>query len=218
MRLPKLAIENHQFTIILVILLILYGLVSFMTMPRSEDPQVSPAASSVYIIYPGATPEDMEELIVDPIEEVLNELEDIKHIKSSSGDGFAAVVIQFLSGSDPDDKYSDVVQKVNSIRNDLPRDIFKLEIQKWTISDVQILQLALMSDSASYRKLEKEAKRLKKDLERVGGIRKINIWAYPEQEIRISVDLQRMAQNRISLNQVMGSIQAANQNIPGGIC
>ena len=62
MQLPKLAIENHQFTIILVILLILFGVVSFLTMPRSEDPQVSPPASSIVVIYPGATPEDMEEL------------------------------------------------------------------------------------------------------------------------------------------------------------
>ena len=63
----------------------------------------------------------MEELIVDPIEEVLNELEDIKHIKSISADGFAAINIEFTSGSDPDDKYSDVVQKVNSIRNNSAR-------------------------------------------------------------------------------------------------
>ncbi len=216
MRLPRLAIENHQFTIILIILLVLFGLVSFITMPRSEDPQVSPAASSIFIIYPGATPEDMEELVVEPIEEVLNELEDIKHIKSRALDGFAVVNIEFLSGSDPDDKYSDVVQKVNSIRSILPANILNLETQKWSVSDVQILQLALMSDSSSYRQLEKEADRLKKDLEKVGGIKKVKIWAYPEQEIRISIDLQRMAQNRISLNQVIGSIQAANQNIPGG--
>ena len=81
---------------------------------------------------------------------------------------------------------------------------------------MQILQLALMSDSSSYRLLEKEADRLKKEFEKVGGIKKVKIWAYPEQEIRISVDLQRMAQNNLSLNQVMGAIQAANQNIPGG--
>ena len=123
MRLPKLAIENHQFTIILIVLLVLFGLVSFVTMPRSEDPQVSPAASTVFVIYPGATPEDMEELVLDPIEEVLNELEDIKHIKSRAEDGMALVNIEFLSGSDPDEKYSDVVQKVNSIRSSLPDNI-----------------------------------------------------------------------------------------------
>jgi len=216
MHLPKLAIENHQFTIILVVLLVLFGLVSFVTMPRSEDPQVSPAASTVFVIYPGATPEDMEELILDPIEEVLNELEDIKHIKSRAEDGMALVNIEFLSGSDPDEKYSDVVQKVNSIRSSLPDNIVTLEIQKWTISDVQILQLALMSDSVSYRELEKEADRLKKLLETTNGVKKVKLWAFPVQEIRISLDLQKMAQNHISLNHVIGAVQSANQNIPGG--
>jgi multidrug efflux pump subunit AcrB len=216
MRLPKLAIENHQFTIILVLLLVLFGIVSFLTMPRSEDPQVSPAASTIFVVYPGATPEDMEELVMDPIEEVLNELEDIKHIKSRAEDGLALVNIEFLSGSDPDDKYSDVVQKVNSIRNSLPENIVTLEIQKWSVSDVYILQLALLSDSASYRELEKEAERLKKSLETTAGVKKVKMWAYPEQEIRISVDMQKMAQNRLSLNRVIGAIQSANQNIPGG--
>jgi len=216
MRLPKLAIENHQFTIILVVLLVLFGLVSFLTMPRSEDPQVSPAASTVIVVYPGATPEDMEELVIDPIEEVLNELEDIKHIKSRAEDGMALVNIEFLSGTDPDDKYSDVVQKVNSIRNALPENIVSLEIQKWSVSDVFILQLALMSDSASYREIEREAERLKESLERTAGVKKVKMWAFPKQEIRISINLQKMAQNRLSLNRIIRAIQGANQNIPGG--
>ena len=216
MRLPKLAIENHQFTIILVLLLVLFGLVSFLTMPRSEDPQVSPAASTVIVVYPGATPEDMEELVIDPVEEVLNELEDIKHIKSRAEDGMALVNIEFLSGTDPDDKYSDVVQKVNSIRSSLPENIVSLEIQKWSVSDVFILQLALLSDSATYRDLEKEADRLKKSLETTAGVKKVKTWAFPEQEIRISIDMQKMAQNRLSLNQIISTIQSANQNIPGG--
>jgi multidrug efflux pump subunit AcrB len=216
MRLPKLAIDNHQFTIVIVILLVLFGLVSFITMPRSEDPQVSPAGSSVIVLYPGATPEDMEELLVDPIEEVINELEDIKEIRSTAEDGLAVIAVEFLSGSDPEDKYSDVVQKVNSIRSSLPENILNLEIEKWSITDVQILQLALLSDSASYRQLEKEAEILKKEIETTSAVKKVKIWAYPEQEIRVSIDLQKMAQNRISLNQVMGAIQTANQNIPGG--
>jgi multidrug efflux pump subunit AcrB len=128
----------------------------------------------------------------------------------------ALVNIEFLSGSDPDEKYSDVVQKVNSIRSALPDNIVSLEIQKWTISDVQILQLALLSDSANYRELEREAERLKKSLETTSGVKKVKLWAFPEQEIRISVDLQKMAQNRLSLNRVIGAIQSANQNIPGG--
>jgi len=216
MRLPRLALDNHQFTSVLIILLVIFGLVSFLTMPRSEDPLVSPAGSSIIVIYPGATPADMEELIVDPIEEVINELDDIKKMTSTAKDGLALIGVEFITGSDPDDKYSDVVQKVNSIRNTFPADILSLEINKWTISDVQILQIALHSSTAAYARLEYEADVLKQQLEKTAGVQKVKTWAYPEQEVRISIDLVRMAQFNLSLSQVIQSMQSANQNIPGG--
>lgn len=216
MNLPRLAIENHQFTSILILLLVIFGLVSFVTMPRSEDPLVSPAGSSIVVVYPGADPADMEELVVDPLEEVINELEDIKVLTSLAQDGLAVVAVEFLTGSDPDEKYSDVVQKVNSIRNDLPEAILDMNITKWSITDVNILQLALYGDSAGYRALEREAQRLKHQMERISGVQKVKIWAYPEQEIRISVNAEKMASYHLGLNQVTQAIIAANQNIPGG--
>ena len=116
MRLPELAIKNFQFTIILVIMLVLLGVVSLFTMPYSEDPPVSPPASTIVVIYSGANPTDMEQLVTDPIEEASDELDDVKIIRSSMGDGLAVTEVEFLSGSDPDEKYSDVVEKINNIR------------------------------------------------------------------------------------------------------
>jgi len=216
MKLPKIAIENHQFALVVVILLVLFGLVSFVTMPRSEDPQVSPAASSIIVIYPGASPADMEELVINPLEEKVNELDDIKRIKSRAKDGLAVIEVEFITGSDPDEKYSDVVQKVNSVRGKLPQNIYDLNIVKWTISDVQIMELALFTDDASYRALEKEAEYLKKSLEKTAGVKRVKLWAFPEQEVRISLDLQKLGQLGISLARVIQSVQSANQNIPGG--
>ncbi len=216
MRLPRFAIENHQFTVIIILLLSLTGLVSFLTMSRSEDPQVSPAASSVIVIMPGTNPDDLEDLVVDPIEEALNELDDIKEIKSSAEDGLAIIEIKFLAGSNPDDKYSDVVEKVNSVRNSLPDEIVKLDIQKWTVSDVNILQAALVSDSASYRMLESEAERLKDQFEKISGVKDVKTWAYPEQEVRVALNMEKAAQKHISLNTVLTAIQSNNANIPGG--
>lgn len=216
MRLPRLAIENHQFTNIFIILLVISGTVSFFTMPRSEDPQVAPAASSIVIIYPGANPTDMEELVIDPLEEALNELEDIKEMSSTAEDGLGIITIKFLTGSDPDKKYADVLQKVNSTRHELPQEILSLETTKWTVTDVQILQVALVSESAEYRTLEKEAKQLKKSFERSPGVKRVTIWAYPQQEVRVSLDMEKIAQYRIPLSQIFNAIQSTNQNIPGG--
>ncbi len=216
MRLPKFAIENHQFATVLVILMVLTGIVSFLTMPRSEDPQVSPPGSSVIIAYPGANPADIEELIVDPVEKALNELEDIKELKSESRDGLGTVNIEFLTGSDPDDKYSDVVQKVNSITSQLPEEVADIVLLKWSITDVKAVQIALESGSASYRELQEEAERLEDLLEKISGIKKIELWAFPQQEVRISVDMEKAAKLNVPLTRAMQSIQSNNTNIPGG--
>ncbi len=216
MKLPKLALENHQFFIIIIMVALLSGIISFINMPRSEDPLVNPPGTTIVFIYPGASPVDIEELIIDPVETAINELEDIKVMRSSAGDGLAVISVEFEAGSDPDEKYSDVVQKVNGVRDDLPEEILSMETRKWSITDVNIIQIALVSGFASYRELEKEAERLKKSLEKIGGIKSVKTWAYPEQEIQISIDLVRMARLRVPLQQVLDAIQTANQNIPGG--
>lgn len=95
------------------------------------------------------------------VESVLNELDDIRYISSSAQDGMANVSIEFESGTDSDEKYSDVLQKVSQVRPELPEDIHSLSTFKWTVSDVYILQLALISETASYRKMESEAERIK---------------------------------------------------------
>jgi multidrug efflux pump subunit AcrB len=216
MRLPRLAIENHQFTTILVTLLVLSGVVSFMTMPRSEDPLVSPPGATTVVIYPGATPEDIEELIVDPIEKAINEIEDIKELNGWAEDNLAIVEVEFEGGSDADEKYSDVVQKVNSIRSSLPNGITSLDIEKWSVNQVSILQLALVSETATYREMEHELEILENRIQRVPGVKTVELWAFPKQEVRVSVDLERLAQAGIPLGKVIGAVQSADFNIPGG--
>jgi len=216
MNLSKFSIDNHHFMLIVTLLLVSVGTVSFFTMPKSEDPAVQPAGSSVIVIYPGASPSDMEELVVEPVEEALNELEDIETLQGTADDGLGIVQVEFEPGSDPDKKYADVVQKVNSIRSRLPENILGLEIMEWSVSDVYIIQLALLSDSASVRELEDEAESIQKSIERVPGIRSAAVWANPAQEVRVSIDLARLARLRIPLTRVMAALQDANTNIPGG--
>ena len=216
MNLPKFAIENHQFSTIVIVILVLMGIVSFLTMPRSEDPQINPAGTTIFVVYPGANPTDVEELVTKPIEDVLNELENIKEIKSNSRSGFGIISIEFLSGSDGDEKYSDVVQKINSIRNKLPEEVYSVDMLKWTINDVKILQLALISEDAEYKDLEQEGERLKDQLKKVAGVKNVEVMAYPKQEIKVSIDMERMANMNIPLSHILGAIQMNNANIPGG--
>ncbi len=112
MKITKESLKNWQFTLSVVILIVIVGLMSFMSMPRSEDPQLDFAASVIVAAYPGTSPVDMEELVVDPIEEALNELEDISKLFTTIREGQSVTQIEFKPGSNADDKYQEVLSLV----------------------------------------------------------------------------------------------------------
>jgi len=212
----KLSVENHHFTIIVVLLLIFFGLFAIFTMPKSENPAIQPPGASIIVLYPGATPEDMEELVTAPIEEEINGISEIDELTSTSGNSFSYIVVDFDFGVDIDEKFTNITEKLNNIKNDLPRNISSIEIIKHEISNVNILELALVSETTSYKKMEKELEKLKIEIEKIHGIRAVNITAFPEQQVRVSIDLEKMAQLSIPLERVIGLIQSTNANIPGG--
>jgi len=216
MQLPELAIRNHQFTWVMFLLLVLLGVVSFFTMPRSEDPQFDFSAAMIKVVNPGTTPLDMEKLVVDPIEDVLNELDDVREIKTDIEDGLAVIRIEFLYGTDAEDKYDDVVAAVARIRNDLPASIVALDIDKISPADVSILQLALVSEQADYSELKKHAETLEQQLERVAGVKRVDIAALPALEVQIQIQQRKANALGISLDSIAAAVQSAAQNLPGG--
>jgi multidrug efflux pump subunit AcrB len=216
MKLPKLSIENSSFTWMVFIFLLFLGLRSLLFMPRTENPEVIIPGSSILIVMPGASPTDLETLVSIPIEEALNELEDISRIRTTVRDGYTAVTVEFDFDTDADEKYDEVVQKFNSIRSELPDEIARVEVWKWSTSDVAMFQLAMVSDSASFRELEKQADILKKRIEKVNSVRSVKFLALPEQEVQIELDMEMMARVNTTIDMVTRAISSNNANIPGG--
>ena len=216
MKLPELAIRNYQFTLVLTLMLALLGTVSFMTMPRSEDPLFEFPAAWVVAVYPGANPENIESLVVNPIEEEINELENLRRVETKIRDGISSTAIEFLSGTDADEAYDAIVDAVNNIRSELPDEVFYVETIQPSPSEVTILQVALVSETASFRTLQREAEALEKRLERVQGVKRADAWAFPAPTVQVGLDLEKMGELNIPLNQVIQSIQSSSQNIPGG--
>ncbi len=216
MRLPRLAIENTSFTWMLFIFLVIIGFRSLLLMPRTENPEVTIPGSSIVVVMPGAGPVDMENLVAFPVEEALNELEDISRISSTVRDGYATISVEFDFDTDADEKYDEVVRQFNSIRNELPAEIASVELWKWSTSDVAMFQMALISGTASIEVLTAQAEKLKKQLEKVRNVMKVQLIALPEQEIHIVVDPELMAHTHTTLNMVTNAIENNNANIPGG--
>lgn len=217
MKLPKYAIENYQFILILVLLSVLSGLLSYFTMPRSEDPVVEFPVYVALIVYPGTSPEDLEELVVDPIEDVVKEIEDIDLIESTIEEGLARIRIEASYKLDDfEDKFDEVAAAINNIRDELPDEIALFDIKQVSPLDVAIMQIALSSAELPYHNLIETAEDLEDELSKLSGIRNVEIEAYPEEEIRVALDFQKMAQQNVPLNQVIGILRGNNANIPGG--
>ena len=216
MKITDFSVKNYQFTLIVFVALIAIGVNSLLNMPRGEDPDFQAPQFSVVVVYPGTSPKDMEELVADPIEKRMNELDDIKRIVTRIDDGLAVIRVEFKYETDPDKKYQDVVREMDALRTKLPQDILNIDIQKFSPSDVNILQIALMSETTPYKDLEEWSKKLKERLEKIKTLKNVDNWAFPDQQVRVSLQLEKLAQYKIPLNKVLGAIQSENINIPGG--
>jgi multidrug efflux pump subunit AcrB len=115
-----------------------------------------------------------------------------------------------------DAKYQELVREVNSIRSELPQDIYSIEVRKVTPTDVNVLQVALVSENASDEKMKFYAEELKEQLEKIKSLKKVDFHGVPDQEVRIDLKLDKIAQLKIPLNYVIGSIQSEAANIPAG--
>ncbi|MFM2249655.1 MAG: hypothetical protein RLZZ358_582, partial [Bacteroidota bacterium] len=199
MKISDFAVKNYQFTLVIFLMTVVLGLTTFLNMPRSEDPVINSPNFPIVVIYPGASPEDLEELVVDPLEKTIYALENIKRIETEIKDGAAILLVEYNYNEDVDEKYQELVREVNTLRPQLPAEIFSIEVKKVRPSDVNILQIALVSENASRESLKTEADRLQKDLESITELKNVKIHGLPAQIVKVELQLDKVATLNIPL-------------------
>ncbi|MBI1237915.1 MAG: AcrB/AcrD/AcrF family protein [Alphaproteobacteria bacterium] len=216
-QLGAFSVRYWQFTLVAFLGLVAIGLTAFLTIPRQEDPSFPVPIVRLAIVLPGADPVDIEQLIVDPIEDAINGIEDLKEIRSTSLNGVALITAEFVWGQvDPEKKYDEVVREVNAIRPNLPDTITRFEIDKINTRRTSIVQLALVSETASYRELRDVAERLEDNIDRVNGIWETDVWGIPRTEMRVAVDLGKLSALGLPLDAVAQALRAEGAEIPPG--
>lgn len=216
MKLTEFAVKNFQFTIIFFVMLIAIGWMSFQSIPRTEDPQLSFPGYHIVVVNPGANPVDLERLIARPLEDSIKELDDLTKLQSTVRDSVVVLEVEFKYGVDIDRKYDDLLRQVNQVRPTLPSGITNFEVKKEQTNHVAILQVALVSPDASFARLQDLAETLRKKLELAPGVGKAEKWAYPDKQVRVTLDLDKVARLALPLSRISAAIEAANVNIPGG--
>lgn len=210
------AVHRWQATLVIFALVAALGLQAFLSIPRSVDPQFIAPIVQVIAVLPGADPADIEQTVAKPIEEVLAGLDNITELRSTSTDGQGVVVAEFSWDSDPNGNYDEAVREVNAIRNTLPTGIQRLEFRRFRTSDSSVVQYAIVSETASWRRMEKVGKDLKELFQRQPGVRTATAWGVPKPEIRVSADLGRMAELGIPVTQLADALRLGGTELPPG--
>lgn len=215
-RLTQFSVSRWQFTVVVFVMLAAMGLSAWSSIPRGEDPTFPIPVYSIIAIYPGATPADIEQLVVDPIEERIGELDDIKEIRTKIENEFAMVVAEFETHVDADKKKDEVLRELNVLRPALPQELYALDVFDGGAENVNIVQLALVSESAPYHVLQDLAETLEDRVEAMPGVKSAETWGYPEREVRVSLDIARLAQLGVPVSRILQAIGSEDVNIPGG--
>lgn len=218
MTLPNWSVKNGAFILVVTLIATAIGVLSYQSMPRSEDPSINLPVYLLTVVYPGTSPADMEELIVDPLEDVIENIDDITQVVTEISEGLAILRIEAEFGLDDwDEKGTEIERELNTVRDDLPAGIVFYEFEQFKQEDRAVVhQIALTSPAAPYFELEKIAEDIEEKVETVPGVREVKTEAFPERLVRVSLDFQRCVAQNIPPAQVLGILQQNNANVPGG--
>jgi multidrug efflux pump subunit AcrB len=209
-------VDRWQFSLVLFFMLVALGANAVMTIPKSEDPTVRFPISGVTIVLPGADAEQIEKLIVVPLEQAFNRIEDVKEVRSSAASGVGSVAVEFVYGTDPERKFDEFVRELNVARPEFPDGVVQVRTFKANTSNPNIIVTALVSETAPARQMEAAARDLRDMLERGAGVQQAQIWGAPESEVRVSLDLDRLAFYQLSPLLVVDALRREGADVPIG--
>jgi len=215
MWIPKFSIEQPVLVNLTSVLVLIAGIASFMSLPKEEWSAVEINTIKIETAYRGASPEEIEQLITQPLEEELVDLDDVESLASFSSEGMSVINVNFTQET------SDMVRKLQEVQNeinkvtDLPEDAETPEIKRVS-PPFRLIVVALVGDGME-RVLTSIADDLAYELKKIYGVYEVNVVGQREREVWVEIDPLRMESFGLSLHDVVRALRAKNINLPGGI-
>ncbi|NBW76210.1 MAG: efflux RND transporter permease subunit [Sphingomonadaceae bacterium] len=216
MNLVATAVRRWQITLVAFVLLAMLGFNAFRQIPRAVDPYFPIPLTVVIVTLPGADAAEIEETVAKPLERALQGLDNVRDIRSTSSDGLANIQVWFDYGTDAEQAYDRSVRDVNALRPQLPAGIQRLEVRRPRTTEAAISQIALVSETASWRRMEKYAEDLRDRLAVLDGVRNTELYGLPAPEVRIALDPARLAERRLPPGLVASAIAQGGVDVPAG--
>ena len=217
MFLSNLSIKRPVFAAVMMLALVTLGITSYLGLPVDLWPNVEIPVITIITVYPGASPEAVEREVSKRIEEAVNPIAGVKHLGSTSREGVSQIVVEFALEVSPDRAVQDARTKIAAIRGDLPATIQDPIIEKLDIGGAPVVSLAVRSSSLAPRDLTTLVdKKIKRRLENVSGVGKIDLIGAVKREVGIEVTPERLEALGMGVEDVVYGLRSANIDTPLG--
>jgi hydrophobe/amphiphile efflux-1 (HAE1) family protein len=218
MWITKTSIKNPVFATMVMVALMVLGLFSYQSLGVESMPAVEMPFASVEVEYPGASPEQVENDITRPLEDVINTVAGVRTIRSNSWEGRSGIYIEFQLNVNMDKTMQDLRDRISRVRPTFPRDAKEPFIIRDEGDNTQpIVELILRSDTRNIRELSTLTDQvLVKRLQNVAGVGQVLVNGKTNREILVSLKPELMASQHIGVDEVLRAIQTTNTNLPAG--
>ncbi|MFD2368497.1 efflux RND transporter permease subunit [Brevibacillus sp. GCM10020057] len=209
-------VRKRKITLLFFVMIVLVGFLSFFQLPKQESPDIIINMATVTTIYPGASPEKVEQTVTKKLEEKINELQGLNYISSTSSLGVSSIIVETKNGVDPKQKWDELRKKVKDAEADLPADAKQPKIND-DLNRTFVQTFAVTADTTEHLySLRSMMKSWKEQLRTIPNVADVTVEGLPEEEVHIEVDTQKLSQYGLTWGQVMMAVKKENEKIPLG--
>lgn len=211
-------LERKLLVILLMIMVFVAGAICYNEMPKQHFPKVVLPVATVTVVYPGASAEDMEDLVAEKVEHVCMELDGFDKCETTCGDNYAVVSVTLsmdLSQDEVDDRFDELKDKLNTLKADLPSGVSSITVDD-EIMDTAGVILAVTGDSISNDELSQRSKEISNKLRLIEGVKKVDVHGDIPSEVKITVDIDKLNDTNVSLAELAQVIAYHNSTLPTG--
>jgi len=216
MKLPEFSVNRRVTTIMLALILVVLGMISFTRLGLDFFPELEYPTVSVVTSYSGVSPEDIENTITSPLEQVINSVSRVKNVNSVTSEGVSVVMVDFEWGTNLDFAAQDLRDQIGLYQSYLPEDASDPLVVKFDISQMPIIFWGITSPMPTYELKELFEEEVTPRFERIEGVASAQVYSTDIREILVDLDRTAMESRMLSSDQIIQALRMENLNLPAG--
>jgi HAE1 family hydrophobic/amphiphilic exporter-1 len=216
MNLPGFSVRRPVFTTMVTLVVILIGVVSLNRLRIDLLPDVELPTVTIRTSYEGASPEVIERLVTQILEEIIATVPGVEEMTSQSSEGSSSIRVTFVWGTDIDTAALDVLTKIEEEIDELPEDVERPRVRKFDIGSFPVVVLGISSDLDPVELTELVENQIRYRFSRVPGVAQVDVWGGFNREVRIELDPDRVNALGLPLDTILQAIRDANLDLPAG--